>query len=130
MGASLTDNDLDSLHSRHAHFRAAVAAQFAHFDFLMLPSAPVNRLPAGQDYTAARAGILRYTVPFSLAGLPVVTLPGELIGAPFGTGIQLGAPQLEALEPHTSLQAAPGLNGPSEPSVTVTGVDSPSDAST
>ena len=95
MGSSLTDDDLDSLRSRHAYFRAAVAAQLAHFDFLMLPSAPINRLPAGQDYTAARAGILRYTIPFSLAGLPVVTLPGELIGAPLGTGIQLAAPQLQ-----------------------------------
>ena len=96
MGAALTDPDLDSLRSRHAHFRAAVASQLAPFDFLMLPSAPVSRLPAGQDYTQARAGILRYTTPFSLAGLPVVTLPGELLDpAFFGTGIQLAAPQLE-----------------------------------
>jgi aspartyl-tRNA(Asn)/glutamyl-tRNA(Gln) amidotransferase subunit A len=95
MGASLTDEDLDSLRARHAQFRAAIATQLAPFDFLILPSAPINRLPAGQDYTQARAGILRYTIPFSLAGLPVVTLPGELIGAPSGTGIQLAAPQLE-----------------------------------
>jgi aspartyl-tRNA(Asn)/glutamyl-tRNA(Gln) amidotransferase subunit A len=26
-----------------------------------------------------------------LAGLPAVSLPGELIGAPFGTGIQIAA---------------------------------------
>jgi aspartyl-tRNA(Asn)/glutamyl-tRNA(Gln) amidotransferase subunit A len=95
MGASLTDEDLDSLRARHAQFRAAIATQLAPFDFLILPSAPINRLPAGQDYTQARAGILRYTIPFSLAGLPVVTLPGELIGAPSGTGIQLAAPQFE-----------------------------------
>ena len=95
-GASLTEHDLDSLCSRHTYFRAAIAALLAEFDFLMLPSAPVNFLPAGQeDYTQARAGILRYTTPFSLAGLPVVTLPGELIGAALGTGIQLAAPQLE-----------------------------------
>jgi Asp-tRNA(Asn)/Glu-tRNA(Gln) amidotransferase A subunit family amidase len=96
MGAALTEPDLDSLRSRHAHFRAAVAAQLAPFDFLILPSAPLTRLPAGQEYTQARAGILRYTTPFSLAGLPVVTLPGELLDpAFFGTGIQLAAPQLE-----------------------------------
>jgi Asp-tRNA(Asn)/Glu-tRNA(Gln) amidotransferase A subunit family amidase len=96
MGASLTEPDLDALRSRHAHFRAAVAALFARFDFLILPSAPLTRLPAGQDYTQARAGILRYTTPFSLAGLPVVTLPGELLNQEFfGTGIQLAAPQLE-----------------------------------
>ena len=67
----------------------------AQFDFLLMPSAPVNRLPVGADYTAARTAILRYTTPFSLAGLAVVTLPGELIGAPLGTGVQLAAPQLE-----------------------------------
>ncbi len=94
-GQSLTEHDIDSLRSRHAYFRAAVAGQLAQFDFLMLPSAPVNRLPTGADYTEARAAILRYTTPFSLAGLPVVTLPGEIIGAPFGTGVQLAAPQLE-----------------------------------
>jgi Asp-tRNA(Asn)/Glu-tRNA(Gln) amidotransferase A subunit family amidase len=94
-GQSLTQHDIDSLRSRHAYFRAAVARQLAQFDFLMLPSAPVNRLLVGADYTEARAAILRYTTPFSLAGLPVVTLPGEIIGAPFGTGVQLAAPQLE-----------------------------------
>ena len=61
----------------------------------MLPSAPINRLPAGADFTKERNLILRYTTPFSLAGLPGVTLPGEMLGAPMGTGIQLAAPQLE-----------------------------------
>jgi hypothetical protein len=82
MGASLTDEDLDSLRARHAQFRAAIATQLAPFDFLILPSAPINRLPAGQDYTQARAGILRYTIPFSLAGLPVVTLPASSSALP------------------------------------------------
>ncbi len=94
-GASLTEHDLVSLLSRHLHFRAAIAALLAQFDFLMLPSAPINRLPAGADFTKERNLILRYTTPFSLAGLPVVTLPGEMLGAPMGTGIQLAAPQLE-----------------------------------
>ena len=94
-GLTLTDPDVDSLRSRHLHFRAAIAGLLAQFDFLLMPSAPLNRLVAGDDHTAARMGILRYTTPFSLAGLPVVTLPGELLGAPLGTGIQLAAPQLE-----------------------------------
>jgi Asp-tRNA(Asn)/Glu-tRNA(Gln) amidotransferase A subunit family amidase len=94
-GASLTGHDLESLRSRHMHFRAAIAALLAQFDFLMLPVAPVNRLVAGDDFTLARPAILRYTTPFSLGGLPTVTLPGELIGAPTGTGVQLAAPQLE-----------------------------------
>jgi len=94
-GASLKEPEVDSLRSRQAYFRAAVAALLAQFDFLLMPSAPVNRLPVGEDHTAARTAILRYSTPFSLAGLPVVTLPGELIGAPFGTGVQLAAAQLE-----------------------------------
>ena len=94
-GASLTDPELDSLRSRHDYFRAAIASLLAQFDFLLVPSAPVNRLPVGEDYTNARNGILRYTTPFSLSGLPVVTLPGELIGGALGTGVQLAAAQLE-----------------------------------
>ena len=94
-GASLTEHEVDSLRSRQTYFRLAIAALLAQFDFLLMPSAPVNRLPVGEDYTAARTAILRYSTPFSLAGLPVVTLPGELIGAPMGTGVQLAAPQLE-----------------------------------
>ena len=94
-GASLSEDEVDSLRSRQSYFRLAIAALLAQFDFLLVPSAPVNRLPVGEDYTAARTAILRYSTPFSLAGLPVVTLPGELIGAPLGTGVQLAAPQLE-----------------------------------
>ena len=94
-GASLTDPDIDSLRSRHAHFRAAIAQLLAQFDFLLVPVSPVTRLCAGDDFTHARPAILRYTTPFSLAGLPTVTLPGEILDAPFGTGIQLAAPQLE-----------------------------------
>ena len=94
-GASLTEDEVDSLRSRQSYFRLAIATLLAQFDFLLVPSAPVNKLPVGQDYTAARNAILRYSTPFSLAGLPVVTLPGELVGAPSGTGVQLAAPQLE-----------------------------------
>jgi aspartyl-tRNA(Asn)/glutamyl-tRNA(Gln) amidotransferase subunit A len=93
-GASITPTELNFLRARHQQFRAAVARLFAEFDFLMLPSMPLTRLVAGEDFTAARPAILRYTSPFSLAGVPVVTLPGELLGAPFGTGIQLAAPAL------------------------------------
>jgi aspartyl-tRNA(Asn)/glutamyl-tRNA(Gln) amidotransferase subunit A len=98
-GRSLTEEDMDSLRSRQGGFRAAVAGLLGQFDLLLMPSSPVNRLPVGADYTAARNKILRYTSPFSLAGLPVVTLPGELLervtGEYFGTGVQLAAAQME-----------------------------------
>jgi aspartyl-tRNA(Asn)/glutamyl-tRNA(Gln) amidotransferase subunit A len=90
-GQSLTDADMESLRSRHAYFRASVAGLLARFELLLMPSTPVTGLPAGADYTEARNAILRYTSPFSLAGLPVVTLPAES----FGTGVQLAAAQME-----------------------------------
>ncbi|RSL17776.1 aspartyl-tRNA(Asn)/glutamyl-tRNA(Gln) amidotransferase subunit A [Edaphobacter aggregans] len=90
-GASLSDSDLAPLRQRLADFRSRMASAFDKFDFLMLPCAPVSRLVANQDQSSARQTILRYTIPFSLAGLPVVTLPAEIIGAAFGAGIQLAA---------------------------------------
>jgi Asp-tRNA(Asn)/Glu-tRNA(Gln) amidotransferase A subunit family amidase len=70
---------------------------FERFDFLIAPCAPVSKLCAGQDHTESRKAILRYTTPASLAGLPAVTLPGEYLGAPMGTGVQLlAAPMQDA----------------------------------
>ena len=42
---------------------------------LMLPAAPVMRLAAGADHSKTRGRLLRYTTPFSLAGVPAVTIP-------------------------------------------------------
>ncbi len=90
-GASLTEVEVADLRARHASFRASMAELFASFDLLMLPCAPVSTLVAAEDQSETRAAILRYTTPFSLAGVPVITLPGELIGAPRGTGVQIAA---------------------------------------
>jgi Asp-tRNA(Asn)/Glu-tRNA(Gln) amidotransferase A subunit family amidase len=90
-GAAFTPADLQDLHRRLDIFRTRTAHLFRQFDLLMLPCAPVSRLFAAEDQSDTRKRILRYTTPFSLAGVPVIALPGELIGAPFGTGIQLAA---------------------------------------
>jgi aspartyl-tRNA(Asn)/glutamyl-tRNA(Gln) amidotransferase subunit A len=91
-GASLTPPQLTDLHLRRAAFRTPIAALLAHYDFLLLPSAPISRLYAHADHTTTRQRILRYTSPFSLAGLPTLALPGELLNEThFGTGIQLAA---------------------------------------
>ena len=90
-GDSLTNEVVDGLSLRLRNFRASMDALFSHFDLLMLPAAPVSRLPADADLSNARQIILRYTTPFSLAGLPGLSLPGEIIGAPFGTGVQIAA---------------------------------------
>ncbi len=40
-----------------------------------MPATPVARLAVGADHSKTRARLLRYTTPFSLAGVPVVTIP-------------------------------------------------------
>ncbi len=97
-GASITTGQLEALRKRLDTFRFQMSTLFQRFDFLIVPCAPVSRLSAGHDQSNIRKAILRYTTPVSLAGLPAVTLPGEHIGAPFGTGIQLiAAPMHDAL---------------------------------
>jgi Asp-tRNA(Asn)/Glu-tRNA(Gln) amidotransferase A subunit family amidase len=72
-----------------------MSSLFETFDFLIAPCAPVSKLLAGHDHTESRKAILRYTTPASLAGLPAITLPGEHLAAPMGTGVQLLAAPLQ-----------------------------------
>lgn len=90
-GASISAEELTELRRRHVGFCAKMDALFERYDFLVLPCAPVSRLLAGVDQSGARARILRYTAPISMAGLPTVTLPGEMVCDFFGTGVQLVA---------------------------------------
>jgi Asp-tRNA(Asn)/Glu-tRNA(Gln) amidotransferase A subunit family amidase len=90
-GASVGAAELAALRERHRIFCEGMNELFERHDFLMLPCAPVSRLVAGEDQSGARARILRYTAPISMAGLPTVTLPGEVLGEYFGTGVQLAA---------------------------------------
>jgi Asp-tRNA(Asn)/Glu-tRNA(Gln) amidotransferase A subunit family amidase len=92
-GASISATELAELRVRLAAFRAQMAELFARFDFLALPSSPVQSLQASLDHVLTRKRVLRYNTPFSLAGLTVATLPGEILGAPLGTGVQVAAPQ-------------------------------------
>jgi Asp-tRNA(Asn)/Glu-tRNA(Gln) amidotransferase A subunit family amidase len=90
-GASFTVADIDEFHRRLKHFRAYMDYLNQHFDAIILPAAPVHELKAAEDQSEVRARILRYTTPFSLSGSPVVSLPGEILGAHRGTGLQLAA---------------------------------------
>ncbi len=74
-GASIPEAEIAALRLRHGEFRGRMELLFDQCDFLILPSAPVGHLLAGADHSAARARILRYTAPGSLAGIPVVTVP-------------------------------------------------------
>ena len=110
LGVSITAAELANVRNRLEQFRLQISALFGQFDFLIAPSIPVSKLLTGRDHTESRKAILRYTTPASLAGLPAVTLPGELIGAALGTGVQLlAAPMHDAslLAFASSLSAKP-----------------------
>jgi aspartyl-tRNA(Asn)/glutamyl-tRNA(Gln) amidotransferase subunit A len=74
-GARITPNEIASLRQRHAEFRARMDELFAAHELILLPAAPVAQLTAGVDHSNTRKRLLRYTTPFSLAGVPAVTIP-------------------------------------------------------
>jgi aspartyl-tRNA(Asn)/glutamyl-tRNA(Gln) amidotransferase subunit A len=74
-GASIGAAEIAALRQRHRLFRARMDDLFAEHELVLLPAAPLARLDAGADHSQTRAQILRYTAPFSVAGVPVVTVP-------------------------------------------------------
>lgn len=76
-GASLKPAEIAEWKARHQSFVRQTESLFTHTDFLLLPAVPMQRLIAGEDQSAQRPRILRYTTPASLAGLPAVVLPGR-----------------------------------------------------
>jgi aspartyl-tRNA(Asn)/glutamyl-tRNA(Gln) amidotransferase subunit A len=74
-GARMTDAEIIAWRVRHAEFRARVDALFSGHQLLLLPATPVRQFTTGADQSQTRARVLRYTTPFSLAGVPVVTVP-------------------------------------------------------
>jgi Asp-tRNA(Asn)/Glu-tRNA(Gln) amidotransferase A subunit family amidase len=96
-GAAFSPSQLEAFRQRLEQFRSKMSALFERFDFLIAPATPINKLYAGRDHAESRKSLLRYTTPASLSGLPAIILPGEHIGAPFGTGVQLlAAPMHDA----------------------------------
>jgi Asp-tRNA(Asn)/Glu-tRNA(Gln) amidotransferase A subunit family amidase len=75
MGARITPAEIAALRQRHAGFNARMDDLFAAHQSIMFPCAPVSRLAAGADHSQTRAHLLRYTTPFSLAGVPVMAVP-------------------------------------------------------
>ncbi len=74
-GASHTPDEIAALRRRHADFRARMDNLFAAHELVLLPSTPVARLAAGADHSQTRSRLLRYTSPFSLAGVPAIAIP-------------------------------------------------------
>jgi aspartyl-tRNA(Asn)/glutamyl-tRNA(Gln) amidotransferase subunit A len=83
-GGSIPSAEIEVLRQRHAQFRVQTDALLHEYDFLIAPCAPAHQLIAGADHRDTRRKMLRYTVPMSLAGVPVVTLPTAT-----GAGVQL-----------------------------------------
>jgi aspartyl-tRNA(Asn)/glutamyl-tRNA(Gln) amidotransferase subunit A len=84
-GARIEDDEIAALRLRHEAFRKRMDELLAEHELLLLPASPVAKLPAGADHSQTRARLLRYTIPFSLAGVPVVTVPCRV------GGVQLAA---------------------------------------
>ena len=74
-GARISDTELATFRARHAEFRSRLDGLLHEYELLVLPGSPVERLSIGADNRQARVRILRYTTPFSLGGVPVVTIP-------------------------------------------------------
>jgi aspartyl-tRNA(Asn)/glutamyl-tRNA(Gln) amidotransferase subunit A len=74
-GARITSAEISALRQRHAEFTARMDSLFEANGLLLMPATPVARLAAGADHSKTRVRLLRYTTPFSMVGVPVVTLP-------------------------------------------------------
>jgi len=74
-GASIGLAEIAALRQRHEAFRNRMDELLGTHQLILLPASPVARLAAGADHSKTRTRLLRYTTPFSLAGVPVVTIP-------------------------------------------------------
>jgi Asp-tRNA(Asn)/Glu-tRNA(Gln) amidotransferase A subunit family amidase len=79
-GSSLSEDQMKELRRRHLASKQQIGALFDQFDFLLLPVAPVSSLENGTDHNPVRNGILNYTTPASIGGLPCLALPNETGG--------------------------------------------------
>ncbi len=79
-GSRISEGEIAALRQRHADFNARADELFAAHELLLMPATPVTRLAVGADHSQTRARLLRYTTPFSVAGVPVVTIPGKAGG--------------------------------------------------
>ncbi|MGP8251587.1 MAG: amidase [Terracidiphilus sp.] len=87
-GARIGPDEIAALHKRRAEFCARMDELFAAYELILMPCSPVARLAAGADHSQTRTRLLRYTTPFSLCGVPAVTIPcahgGVQLAAPLG----------------------------------------------
>ncbi|MGD0914229.1 MAG: amidase [Terracidiphilus sp.] len=108
-GASISSSEITALRKRCAEFCARMDELFATGELILMPCSPVAQLTAGADHSQTRMRLLRYTTPFSLCGVPAITIPCA------HSGVQLAAPlgedeSLLALAAQIGEQSAAGVD--------------------
>jgi aspartyl-tRNA(Asn)/glutamyl-tRNA(Gln) amidotransferase subunit A len=116
-GARIADATIASLRQRHAEFRARLDALIATHELLLLPATPVARLDVGADHSQTRSRLLRYTTPFSLAGVPVVTIPCAVGGMQLAARRGADEPLLQLAARLGARRRAPDSEAPSSETV-------------
>jgi aspartyl-tRNA(Asn)/glutamyl-tRNA(Gln) amidotransferase subunit A len=104
-GASLPAPELITLRKRHNAFRDRMDELLATCELILLPATPAARLTAGADHSKTRSRLLRYTTPFSLAGVPVVTIPFAIGGMQIAAARGLDEALLELASRLANLQS-------------------------
>lgn len=112
-GATISDEDYRSALAARERFVRDLRSAFAAFDVLITPTAPMTALAldaAESEFDRAR----RFTIPFSLAGLPCLSVPCgfDRAGLPIGmqiVGERLQEPRLLGVA--AAFEAATPLHG-------------------
>lgn len=112
-GATISDEDYRSALAARDRFVRELRSAFAMFDVLITPTAPMTALAldaAESEFDRAR----RFTIPFSLAGLPCLSMPCgfDRAGLPIGmqiVGDRLQEPRLLGVA--AALEAATPFHG-------------------
>jgi amidase len=100
VGHATTARDYAAVAIWRREFQGQLSRIFASIDMLIAPVLPVlplsvSDMQAMEDAPPlASAGLLRYTIPFNLAGVPTLTLPMERIAGVAPLGFQLIGPEL------------------------------------
>ncbi|MGB3480702.1 MAG: amidase [Mycobacterium sp.] len=115
-GSRMTAVEYDELLQRRADFSGRMRAVLSHVDAIAMPALPFVTPPAADMVAMSSdlvARIHRFTVPFTMSGLPSVTLPvgldpsgmpmgGQLVAGPFReeTAVQIAAAYQENTDWH------------------------------
>ncbi len=87
-GAAISEAELTAHGRKRQSLVEEMGRMLAGDHVLILPAAPMTRLPAGVDHGENRRRILTLTAPASLGGYPVLTVPDMALGGEVRLGYQ------------------------------------------